>query len=287
MRALLRDLDVFVPTGAVMLAQQLLTWSVAILPAAFTDELSINVIGFPLSVSVLVVGFFLLTVVQLTWTTLVLFDVSAGRAVDLVLSRSRTRSRFWRGALGVLIGSGGALAAVVVVLPLFPSLNILAVFVMALLAAAWNVLSLALLPTVLCQRGPVGAAVGRAFRSSPACSLQVAGALFWSMILYGFVSFAYTSFSEWGRSASNYKVHSAVKWVPNLPSDSGWYATWCDALEVEENTFVVFLLSLPLLVLGLALSLRVIDVLRRGLGVEALEPDSDLVPPPPEPPPAV
>lgn len=262
-RTTLANLDVFVPIGVLLLAELLIAWAAAIVPLSSGSPTTIDFSGLAVPLSFAVIAAALLTAIQIMWTTFTLFDVAANRRIDLMACLAQVRPSFWRGATGLLIGTAGLLAILAGMLSMLKSGAFATVVIGAAVSAVtWNAATIALTPVLLEGRGSLGAAIARGFRTSLDVSLRISGALVSMLLLLGVVSYAYGTTSSPGNFSTNSKWNAALTWLPAFPDESGWYAVWCEVWSVPENPFVEFLLSLPLLLLGLTLMLRVVEHVR-------------------------
>ncbi len=263
--ALFRCPDVLVPTGLAMLAIQSSQWLLSFFPSVLVDGTQIDVFGLKLAVSFWVALFVTITALQIIWTMAVLLEIAGGHRDGLLRAFDRTLRRFVPTVIALAIGvalSFACLALLIAALKLGPAtLALAAVFTFFL-----NYYLIALPLGVLADESSFGESFATGVRLGPTAARRVLMPLLGAFLVYGVVTFANVSTRSFGHTSDSWKWSSQIVWIPTFPTKTQWYETWCEVAEVPTQAFLEFLLSWPLLAMGLVLGLGVARVVREDVG---------------------
>jgi hypothetical protein len=147
-----------------------------------------------------------------------------------------------------------------------PTLGMLA---MGFLAVGWNLLTVALLPTVLMKDGPIASRLMAGLRQSWRYKFRYFGRLLAQLLLLGLVTYFYwqtttTTLTPGGTRTDksvhwSYNVHAS--WVGGFDHEDHWYADAKADSKSEPVPVLAWLLGVEFLVLAVAMKWTVIEAI--------------------------
>ncbi|MHC4601348.1 MAG: hypothetical protein ACYS47_20320, partial [Planctomycetota bacterium] len=258
-----RNLDLLVPLGVALLLSSAVSWlSLAPgLASLLAPTKTLKLLGITLTVSVAFFLHILLWTAYAAWQTDLIWRwVRDERPGDLDPGKP-VQSHFFR-ALGVLVlGYVVLFAAMIPIIAVSRGAMVFALFLIAGLSVAWNVLTVALLPVVVMRAAPFVEALGEGFRMSWALKHCWILQLLAQLVLLGIfvvVSVSYTESSLGGfhrQSTRNYNVHAS--WVGGYSDDDHWHGDYMKALKSKPVPFVSAVFTLLFTCLAVCMKLHV------------------------------
>ena len=259
-RRLREQLDLLVPLGLYILAQQLLAWAMLfpLLARILEPGWEISLFALSLTLSVSVVVMIALAAVFATWTLALICCAIQGRPVELLEGLEQIRRSFWRVlgymAVSVVVFFLGISLAIALSTAAMP-LGLLAVALGTLLlnfATAGILLRAVSKPEIPFWRG-LREGLAASWRNKRRWWLPLAV----QMEILGLVTYVGLSFADSGRhnTVSNWAVNGL--WTGGFESDSRWASVVMDAVEVPAPEVVATLLAIVLGVLAVTIKLRV------------------------------
>lgn len=259
--ALVRNLDLLVPLGLLIVMEQLLDWVAAVpgLAALLRASQPVRIFGIGLSLSVVFFLSVALNVAYATWTTSALLNLVEAGERDPCRSLPLLAGRFLR-VLGLeSLGHGVVMLGTAILLMLMPVFGFFVLGLMLAFGVAWNFATAAVLPLAF-ERGM---AFWPGFRNGIAVSLGQFRK-WWplivaQMLLLGALFFFYRSHG--GNTNVSWNVN--VFWTGGYEAGCRWYGKLAEMFKTPTLPLVETYLTLLFGAFAVAIKLAILQRLKR------------------------
>jgi hypothetical protein len=262
---LLRHRDVLIPLGLYIPAAALLAALAAIpaLAAVLAPAWPLKVLSITLSLSLGFVIQLLLALIYAGWTTALVLQAVREDRLDPLGAFRDLRRWFLRVLVAEFLGWAVLFATLAVAIALGTVSIGLALVLIGACSLVWNLVSAALLPVVVAEPGSLAAALRKGLRVSRARMGRWWLAVVLQMILLGWVTFIYVSYTSSpgpGTITTQTRTSWHVNgfWTGGYEDTCRWHADLMAALEAEPLPVVATLLELLFAVLAIVIKLWVV-----------------------------
>jgi len=228
-------------------------WALKILSLSFSLSLAFGVQVF-------------LGIVYAGWTTALIIQAVTRNRVEPIEALAVSRRWFWRVFFLELIGWGVLFLMLAVAIAIGTASLAFAVLLIAICSLIWNLATAALLPVALAERRSLGASLGKGLQVSWRKKSQLWLPVVTQMVLLGWATFIYVSYSSSPRPGSfttNTKTNWSVNgfWTGGYENNCRWYAKLMETVEAEPLPLISSLLGMLFAVLAIAVKLRIVAAL--------------------------
>lgn len=263
-RLLRRHTDLLVPLGLYITTEALLNALLAIplLSAMFSPAWSSKVLTLSFSLSLAFLLHLALAVFYSGWTTALIVQAVRQDRVDPAGSLAEFPDWFLRVLGALAFGWGVLFACLAVVIAIGAAFLPLALLLIGGFSLAWNLLTAALLPVIIGERGPFWSSVRKGIRVSREGMSQWWLPVVIQMVLLGWVTFLYVSYTNTSGPGS-YSTHNKTDfsvngfWTGGYENSCRWHTKLMQAVESQPLPFVEFLLSVLLAILAILVKLKI------------------------------
>lgn len=281
-RRLRRSPDLLVPLGLYLTAEFLwsLLLAIPIVSALFSPAWNLRILAFSLSLSLNFLMEVALAVTYAGWTTRLIVQSVQRDQVDLLAAWSAWRIWFWRVLGAEAIGWCVLFGGLTLVLGLGAMALPLALLLIGVLSLLWNLLTAALLPVIVAERGAFVETVRTGLRVGWARKGRWWLPVVLHMILLGWVTVLYVSYTanpQPGAYRTNTKSDLSVNgfWTGGYENTCRWHTKTMKLVETEPLPLVEYLLSVLFAVLAIVVKLRITSDVY-GPGIATVGPSPQL-----------
>jgi len=251
---IVRDLDLLVPFGCLLLLLTVAEWTLHFeVTAWIASATTINALGVHVPLSAYIVAIFVISVGYLAWQTQLVLDAVHGRPVDPEDALRRSLPLLVRH----LVACVAVFFSFLLVFALLFALHLggataTSATITAGLCVAINLATSALLLRLAKPELSGAEAAGRGVRDSLAHARRWSGLILLHLAVIGIATYAQTS----GPNSHNAHWSVNMKWVGGYPEEFQWLETHMDVLDAQPLPILVFLSNGMLVLLALAIKLR-------------------------------
>lgn len=263
-RRLRRHPDLLVPLGLYLTAEALwsLLLAIPIISGMFSPAWNLRVFAFSSSLSLNFLVQVTLAVTYAGWTTSLIVQAAQRDQVDLLAAWSTWPMWFWRvlgaEAIGWCVLFGGLTLAITMGAVALP----LTLLLIGALSLLWNLLTAALLPVVVAERGAFVETVCKGLRVSWERKGGWWLPIVLQMVLLGWVTLLYVSYTaspQPGSYRTNTKSDVSVNgfWTGGYENACRWHTKMMKLVETEPLPLIEFLLGVLFAILAIVVKLRI------------------------------
>lgn len=280
-RRLRRHPELLLPLGLYLTVESLLRLLMAIplISAVFSPAWNLKILAFSSSLSLNFLVQVALAVTYAGWTTTLIVQAVRQDQVDPTAALSAWPTWFWRVLGAEVIGWGVLFAFLTLAITLGAVVLPLTLLFLGAFSLLWNLLTAALLPVVVAERGAFVETVRKGLRVSWEQRGRWWLPVVLQMVLLGWVTLLYVSYTASPRPGSytaNTKSDVSVNgfWTGGYENSCRWHTKLMTMVETEQMPLVEFLLGVLFAILAIVVKLRITADLY-GPGIAAAGPSRD------------
>jgi hypothetical protein len=263
-----RHMDLLLPLGLYTVAEAVLDGltAIPILSSLLTPVWPLKILSLSFSLSVMFVVQIALAVFYAGWTTALILQAVRQDEVDPILGFTSAPNWFLRVLGAESLGWSVLFAVLVVAITVGVAVLPLALLLIAVFSLVWNLMTAALLPILVAERGPFVESAKEGIRISWAGKGRWWLPVVAQMVLLGWVTFigvSYTSNPRPGSVTTQSKTDFSVNgfWTGGYENECHWHTKLMAVAEAEPLPLAEFLLGIIFAVLAIVVKLEITDKL--------------------------